>query len=123
MRKSLCLLLVISLFTSGCATIVTGKYQDISVSSDPPGATVKSGEGSTITTPGSFQLLRNKDYTLAASYPEKAPIQQKLKHELQGWFWMNILLGGIPGMVIDLATGSACELKPKQVHFDFTKQS
>lgn len=120
MKRAICLILIFSILNSGCATIVTGKYQDVPVSSDPPGAKVKSGEGSTLTTPGSFQLIRNRDYTLVAEYPEKEPQQVQLKHRLQGWFWMNILLGGVPGMIIDLATGSCDELKPKQVHFDFT---
>jgi len=119
MKNSICIILVFSLFFNGCATIVTGKYQDVPVSSEPPGAKVKTGEGQTLITPCHFQLLRNRDYTIVAEYNDKESRQAQLKHSLQGWFWVNILLGGIPGMIIDLASGSCDELKPKQVHFDF----
>jgi len=64
--------------------------------------------------------MRNQDHTLVAEYPGAEPQQVELKHKLQGWFWGNILLGGIIGGVVDLASGASGELVPKKVHFDFT---
>ncbi|MHC4174487.1 MAG: tetratricopeptide repeat protein [Planctomycetota bacterium] len=105
---------------SGCATIVSGKYQTIPVTSDPPGIKVRSSSGPYIITPGSFKLRRNEDHTLVAEYPGSEPQQRMLKHKLQGWFWGNVLLGGIIGGVVDLSSGASDDLVPDKVHFDFT---
>jgi len=108
------------MWSSGCATVMTGKYQNISVTSEPPGVKVRSDTGVSITTPGSFDLIRNQDHTLVAEYPGCEPQQKELKHGVQGWFWGNILLGGIIGGIVDAASGASDELQPKKVHFNFT---
>ena len=113
-------LFFVTMWSSGCATILTGKYQNIHVTSEPPGVKVRSGTGVSITTPGSFDLARNQDHTLVAEYPGCEPQQKELKHGLQGWFWGNILVGGIIGGIVDIASGSSDELQPKKVHFNFT---
>jgi len=122
MRKTLLLLILflIAMWSSGCATIVTGKYQHIPVTSEPPGVKVRSDTGVSITTPGSFDLRRNQDHTLVAEYTGCEPQQKELKHGLQGWFWGNILLGGIIGGVVDIASGASDKLQPEKIHFDFT---
>ena len=113
-------LFFVTMWSSGCATILTGKYQNIHVTSEPPGVKVRSGTGVSITTPGSFDLARNQDHTLVAEYPGCESQQKELKHGLQGWFWGNILVGGIIGGIVDIASGSSDELQPKKVHFNFT---
>jgi len=112
--------LLVALSGSGCATIVTGKYQEVTVTSDPPGAKVKAETGESIITPGTFHLYRNKDHVLLARYGDFEPQQRHIKHKLQGWFWGNILLGGIIGGVVDLASGSSGKLVPNAIDFDFT---
>jgi hypothetical protein len=116
----LILLLCAFMFLTGCATVTTGKYQTIPVTSEPPGINVMSSAGVSITTPGSFKLIRNKDYTLFAEYSGCEPQQKELKHKLQGSFWTNALIWGVTSSAIDLASGASDELVPKKVHFDFT---
>jgi hypothetical protein len=103
----------------GCATIMTGKYQAIPVTSEPPGATVRADTGETILTPGKFHLIRNEDHTLLAEYPGYKPQQLKLHNKAQGWVWGNIIFGGVVGLVVDCVSGSSDELIPKEVHFNF----
>jgi len=117
----LCLFIVV-LGTSGCATIVTGKYQNISVTSEPPGINVRADTGESIITPGSFNLIRNKNHTLVAEYEGAEPQQVQLKKGVQGWFWANILLGGVIGGVVDMASGACDKLTPDKVHFNFTTE-
>jgi hypothetical protein len=105
---------------SGCATIVTGKYQNVSVTSEPSGAKVSAGDGLSITTPGTFKLARNQRYTLTAEYPGAEPQQKELKRVVQGWFWGNILLVSGTGCAVDLTSGSAYKLIPDKVNFNFT---
>ena len=115
--KILITLLAIFLGNTGCATIISGKHQTIPISSEPPGIKVRASTGEMVTTPGEITLVRNKNHILVAECPDGKSQQQQLKHGIQGWFFANILLGGIPGMVVDLITGSSDELKPKEVHF------
>jgi hypothetical protein len=105
---------------SGCATIFTGKYQNVTVTSEPSGAMVSAGNGLSLTTPGSFKLARNQCYTLTAEYPGAEPQQKKLKRVVQGWFWGNILMVSATGCAVDLTSGSAYKLVPDKVNFDFT---
>jgi len=122
MKHALYLMLLLALtFGSGCATIITGKYQNVTVTSEPPGAKVRAETGEYIETPGCFNLQRNRDHVLVAQYPGCEQQQRHIKHGLQGWFWGNILLGGIIGGVVDLASGSSDKLTPNKVHFSFSE--
>ncbi len=115
-------LLCAFVFLTGCATITTGKYQNIPVTSEPSGIKVRSCTGVSLTTPGSFKLVRNKDYTLFAEYSSCMSQQKELKHKLQGSFWTNTLIWGATSGAVDLASGASDELLPKKVHFDFTSE-
>jgi hypothetical protein len=90
------------------------------VTSTPPGAAVTANTGESCTTPGQLKLKRNVSHELAASYPGYQPENKKLESHLDGMFFGNLLFGGIPGMLVDWATGSAGKLTPDQVNFNLT---
>lgn len=111
-----CLLFLLILVSEGAA-----KNQKIYVTSDPPGVKVSADKGVSITTPGSFDLLRKQDHTLFAEYPGgKTQQRREIKYGNQGEFWGNISFGGITGGVVYTALGSSDKLIPDRVHFDFT---
>jgi len=109
-------------FQTGCATIMNGSFQDIPVTSEPSGIEVRCSTGASVTTPGSFKLVRNKDYTLSAEYSDCEPQQKELRHKLHGAFWTYTLIWGATSGAVDLATGASHELAPKAIHFDFTSE-
>jgi len=111
--------LSVALLGSGCATVVNGRHQCVTITSDPPGAKVETDAGVDVNTPGSVNLVRNKNHVLVATYGGCAPQQKELSHELSGWIFGNILIGGIIGAVVDVASGSCYKLVPGKVHFDF----
>ena len=115
---TICILLMLILNT-GCATIIHGKYQTVPVSSTPPGAHVRSSSGDICATPCQLNLLRDNEYVLVASVDGYDPQQQSVGKDTSGWFWANLILGGIVGGVIDKASGSGEKLVPGKVHFDF----
>lgn len=123
MRTSLLALIaaVVLLASSGCATIVSGRNQDVQITSNPPGAQVKSDTGLSVTTPGEMSLVRNKPHSLVAEYGDADAQQMELRSDLNGWVFGNILIGGIIGAVIDFASGASGKLTPDAVHFDFTE--
>lgn len=115
---TICILLMLILNT-GCATIIHGKYQTVPVSSMPPGAHIRSSSGDICVTPCQLNLLRDNEYVLVASLDGYDHQQQSLGKDTSGWFWANIILGGIVGGVIDKASGSGDKLVPGKIHFDF----
>jgi hypothetical protein len=110
-----------ALLSGGCASIVHGPSQDVSVTSQPTGATVSVSNGTTVVTPAVLHLQRGTDYTLTITKAGMATQVIQLKGEVAGWFWGNaplLLLGILPGLVggaVDFATGAAYELRPENV--------
>lgn len=113
--------LVLVLSGSGCATIVSGRHQDIHVTSDPPGVRVKADTGVEVTTPAELSLTRNKRHTLVAECEGSEPQQKELQCGMNGWIVGNILIGGVIGVVVDIVSGAHGQLSPDAVHFDFTE--
>jgi hypothetical protein len=113
--------ILVMLAGSGCASIVSGRNQDVHITSNPPGAHVESETGVSVTTPGEITLVRNKPHTLVARYGDAEPQQVELRSDLNGWVFGNILFGGIIGAVIDFASGASGKLTPDAVCFDFTE--
>jgi hypothetical protein len=104
--------------TSGCATIIHGRSQDVDFASTPPGATVKV-DGLQATTPGKVTLKRKKDYDVV--FTKKWFPDRPVKIESTGSWWMlgNAFFGGIIGLIIDLSTGGGYKLVPASIDMDF----
>ncbi len=103
--------------TSGCATIIHGRSQDVDFASSPLGATVKV-DGVQTTTPGKVTLPRKKDHDAVFSkdgFPDRP-----VKIESTGSWWMlgNVVFGGIIGLIIDLSTGGGYKLVPASIDMD-----
>jgi len=86
---------------AGCATILASDSETIRIDSEPQGQTV-AVDGSRYTTPALVTLGRDADHH--ATFPDGQTVY--IKRTFQPWFLGNILLGGIPGMIIDLVTGA-----------------
>jgi hypothetical protein len=103
--------------TTGCATIVNGRNQDVPLASQPAGATV-TVDGLRATTPGTLTLKRDQDYKLVFTkegFPER---QATLEKKVSGWLAGNLLFGGLIGLVVDFISGGAYKLSPDSVDVD-----
>lgn len=114
MQKALISFLVIVFFMTSCATIVNGPHQDVSVSSDPTGATVSDGK-TTKETPASFVLDRNRDYLLIISKKGYETKKVKIVHVINGWVAGNLISFGLLGAGVDTATGAIFTLEPHKI--------
>lgn len=103
---ALCALLAIFLLPS-CATITGGSSTSaVAVSTDPAGAQV-SLDGSPVgTTPCQVSVRSHSLGKLEFRLDGYESQTVQLHESFNPWFLGNLLLGGIIGMVIDLATGS-----------------
>lgn len=135
MSRSISLLAFFSLFAAssmltGCASILGGGgSQGLEVTSLPSGAQIQVRDSSgkttqTAMTPCRLQLDRGKGFFQAASYTIHATANGSerdvpVNPGLNPWYFGNILIGGVLGMVIvDPLTG-AMWILPDKVNVDF----
>ena len=121
------LLLSVSLLT-GCASIVHGTRQDVPVSSSPTGADVtvicgKVPVKAPSQTPTTVSLKRNAEpCNIVVSKPGYEDASVVFVKRMSGWFWGNILFGGIPGMIIDGADGAIFNRLPESATVSLSRK-
>lgn len=96
----------------GCASVVTGQNQLISVlTPNCPGAvcTLVNDDGTYhVTTPGTVSVNREYDpMTISCEKEEIEPLLISVESKTQSAAFGNIILGGIIGAGVDMATGAA----------------
>lgn len=119
-------LLAVAVLCSGCASIFSGTTQDVSIRTTPGarysisnsnGYQIASGESA-----GTVQLQRGVGYFSPHAY--KAKISKEgyqtktvdITPGINPWYFANILLGGVVGMVIiDPLTGAMFNLNPSMI--------
>lgn len=104
--RALSVLLVLSI--GGCGTIMHGKEQVIQVRSDPSGATVHYDGAIYGMTPCNVRVSRRNSKAVLLfqkyGYSDREVV---LRNGISMWALLgNLLIGGIPGYIIDSATGS-----------------
>lgn len=106
---------VVLLPFGGCATIINGTTQDVSVSSDPEGARVTVDGNPIGVTPIVLNLKRKNNHVITVArdgyHTEQVSIQKVMSGAVAG----NILAGGLIGWGIDASSGSQYKLKPDTV--------
>ena len=121
MKKLAMLLIVLAgmVLCQGCGTIMSGTTKSVHISSSPSGADfvvqvdkipVTNGK-----TPQYTVLKRRagfgKKYEVVFSKENYTTKTVPIKVGINGWYFGNIIFGGIPGMVIDLLDGACDDLK------------
>lgn len=105
-RVSVLALVALVLGLGGCATIMSGGPDVIPVVTNPPGAAVFVDGVHVGNTPTTVTLDRSRSHgSIRIEAPGFAPVMIQRHKEINGWFWMNFCLGGLIGIVVDLATG------------------
>ena len=96
---------------SGCATIVDGTTQSMSVSTTPvqgAACTLTNSEGTWyVTTPGSVQVHKTKnDLTVTCTKDGFQPGSQTAVSKFGGATFGNLVAGGGVGAIVDAASGA-----------------
>jgi len=117
---------------AGCATIVHNGPRTIPVESTPPGAFVSIYDRSNAlvstgttpfiaTLPVKFGYFKGQNYRLVFGMPGYQAAESNLESSVSGWYFGNILFGGLLGMlVVDPLTGAMYDLKPQKVEQPLT---
>lgn len=104
-------MLGVSLLMTSCASLFTKSNQEIQFKGVPGTVVIDKKKNTTIAEIGANGFatanIRKKlgKKELLATKEGYNDGNYTLGTKVQGWFWGNILLGGIPGMAIDAATG------------------
>lgn len=119
-RKSIfsVVLLALCLCFSQCATIIRGSNQRVVILSQPKVANIEIDGQSAGQTPFFSKLERRRKHVVRVSLDGYEPYEITLNRKMNGWIFGNILLGGIIGIAVDIATGSMYSLTPKDVYAD-----
>jgi hypothetical protein len=117
---------------TGCATIVHGGPRAVSVASTPPGAKVSIYDRSntlvmTNTTPFVAQLptkyayFKAQTYRLVFELPAHQTTEVNLGSTVSGWYFANLVFGGLIGMlIVDPLTGAMFNLTPEKIEQPLT---
>ncbi|GAA0579278.1 hypothetical protein GCM10009416_17100 [Craurococcus roseus] len=111
--KRTSVLLAAALGLPACATITTGTTQNLSVASEPPGASCRLQRGGELVgmagpAQSTVQVSKSmRDIAVECSQPGYQNASGRIPAGFQPLFLGNILLGGVVGMVVDMASGAA----------------
>ena len=137
MKKTLqflCIAIALSVFGS-CASIVSKSSWPVDVKSNPAGAkvTITNRKGVEVykgETPATIQLksgagfFKKESYTVKYELEGYAPLTIPLECKINGWYWGNILFGGVIGwLIVDPATGAMYKLSEPLVEGTLQKNS
>jgi hypothetical protein len=127
-------LLLAGLFVGGCASIVHGGSRLVKIATEPAGAkasiSTKEGEVVTVqTTPCTVLLDQKRGYFKGQSFILKLELdgyktaEVELNSSLSGWYFGNIVFGGLIGMVVvDPLTGAMWNIEPSEIKQTLTPQ-
>lgn len=117
------LLLLSASMSVGCASIATSGQQTLSVDSEPPGAQVLFNGAQLGQTPTQVRVPRQREgvrLVLRKSGYQDATVQPG--NTMSGWIIGNVILGGVIGTTVDVATGSSVEYSPDSFFVTLTPE-
>jgi hypothetical protein len=107
--------LFIAFSLQGCATIMQGSTQQITVGSSPSGATVVVNGFQRLKTPAVVELSRKEPHRLEISMEGYHTETVEIRNVSSSMPMGNIIAGGLIGFAIDHSSGAAFRLVPEVV--------
>src|SRR4051812_30940541 len=104
---------------AGCATVTRGTTAQVQIVSNPPEASARTSMGYQCLTPCTVQINRKDEFTVIFAKPGYHSVEIPVRTQVAGagaaGFVGNVVLGGVVGMGVDVATGAALEQFPNPV--------
>lgn len=122
------LLMLLLIASSGCATVVSGRSEDVAIRSYPPKAhvAVHNDEGEMVAsgvTPMNVKLNRSKGlfkkpprYQATLQKTGFQPKRVQIDPKFNPWALGNIVLGGPIGLAADAASGAVWRMTPDDIN-------
>lgn len=106
---------------TSCSTVMHGPNQNVVISSTPQNAHVIIDGMPYGCTPTVTKLERKRNHHVRIDLPGYEPYETVLTYSVSKWFFGNILIGGVPGMIVDAVTGAMYKLTPAQICAELSK--
>jgi anaerobic selenocysteine-containing dehydrogenase len=104
---------------SGCASITRGSTEQLTVTTTPSEATVRTSMNHQCTSPCTLTVGRKDEFIVTATKPgfkeASVPVKTKVAGNGGAAFAGNVLVGGLIGMGVDASTGAALDHYPNPV--------
>lgn len=108
-------LLLLMVLLSNCSTVLNTTTQDIEIKSVPANAKITIDGKKFGTTPQVVNIDRGSVHVVKLDLDGYEPYETQLTKKISIWFWGNALNGFIPGMIVDMFTGSMYNLLPEGI--------
>jgi len=117
MRKLFILLLTVICMValSACSTLLNTTSQEVELKTTPPNAKITIDGKKFGTTPQMANIDRGSNHVVKFELDGYETYETQLTRKISFWFWGNVLNGIIPGMLIDMFTGSMYNLLPENI--------
>lgn len=113
------ILLAAAFALGGCATVTRGTTNQIQIVSEPSGASVLTSMNQSCMTPCTLTVSRRDEFSVTISKEgyesQVVAVRTQLAGSGAAGLAGNLLIGGIVGAGVDVATGSALEHVPNPV--------
>ena len=111
-------------YLSGCATIIKGKNQPLSVNSNVEGAEVYLNDTKIGVTPLTANVLRKKEAGVLLVRKEGYKDHKIIiDTTVEPVFWVNILSGGVLGSTTDFSSESMFKYAPSTFYVELIKKN
>lgn len=122
MKSKILPIVLAATILSACSSIISKSEYTVAINSTPDGAnfvvTNRSGQNvhsgltpASVTLKSSSGYFKGETYTVVLNKEGYSPKTFTLNSSLDGWYWGNIFLGGLIGMlIVDPATGAMYNL-------------
>lgn len=109
MQQKITFIVILLLFTfslQSCATLFSGSYDEVTLSSEPSGAKILVNGMDEGNTPKTIRLKKSKEYTIEFVKDGFQNKSLRMTYGLgAGWLILDIL-SGLVGIIVDAATGN-----------------
>ena len=135
-RFLLCCLFFSTLCLSGCASIVSSGSRNVTITTEPDQATVeivnqrdntsilKANTPHTMNIDASAGFFQPAEFKIKLSKDGYLPMEKQLKANINGWYFGNIVFGGLVGiLIVDPATGAMWKFYDDKVSVKLYKDS
>jgi hypothetical protein len=113
--KVVSLAVFVPAFVAACATIMHGTSQQVSINSQPTGATVVVDSQTLGVTPVVAKLGRKRTHRVTVTLAGYQPYEMVTIRKTSGWVWGNIVFGGLIGLIVDASSGGLYDVRPEVI--------
>lgn len=105
---------------NACSTIMHSTTQVIEFNSNPPNAKIIVDGQKFGTSPQFVNIERGSNHIIKFELDGFETYETQLTRRISFWFWGNAFNAFIPGMIIDMFTGSMYNLLPDNIDVELT---